>query len=381
MMEIGLNILLVGAVQGILLSVFLASSHRGIRNANIVLAILIAAVSCTMIINYYYIKYPGVGFNDFLFWLDPCFPFYGFLIFLYAKYFVGSGHQAGNQIFYAAIPAAIKLISWIFPGSEPDGLLSLYHEHGTTISRASEELIFWGVELGCNLSFTLAAIAILRRYRKKLFPRQSGTKNSRLTWLVWLVGFSVFIWIVEIGNIFLVAESRADFRSLFLFSYGLVTIVFYCMGYIGLRYPDFFTQKDEGKSKSVIGKIKKYAKSSLSDEMAKSHLSTLRSYMKNERPYLQSALKLRDLAHKMEISSNHLSQVINDQLGQNFFDFVNSYRVQEAKRLLKDPEYKHLTLIAVAFDAGFNSKTTFNTAFKKHTNLTPSEYQRRFRQA
>ena len=71
-----------------------------------------------------------------------------------------------------------------------------------------------------------------------------------------------------------------------------------------------------------------------------------------------------------------MAQVVNEQLSQNFLDFVNRYRVDEAKRRLLDPSLKHLSILAIAEDVGFNSKSSFNAVFKKNTNLTPSEYRR-----
>ncbi len=76
----------------------------------------------------------------------------------------------------------------------------------------------------------------------------------------------------------------------------------------------------------------------------------------------------------MNISVNHLSQVINEQLGMTFFDYVNSYRVEEVKARLSSPDVKNFTLLGIAYDSGFNSKSSFNSIFKKFTGLTPSQF-------
>ena len=96
--------------------------------------------------------------------------------------------------------------------------------------------------------------------------------------------------------------------------------------------------------------------------------------MENEKPYLNNRLGLKDVAEYLNISVHHLSQVINEQLDKNFFDFVNDYRVTEVKNLLRDPKHKQFTLLAIAYDCGFNSKSSFNSVFKKITGLTPSSY-------
>ena len=98
--------------------------------------------------------------------------------------------------------------------------------------------------------------------------------------------------------------------------------------------------------------------------------------MDTEKPYRQSNITIQELAELISIPKHHLSQVINDRLGKNFYDFINQYRVAEAQLMLLNPKYRHLTNLAVAEEAGFNSKATFNAVFKKQTGQTPSEYVR-----
>ena len=98
--------------------------------------------------------------------------------------------------------------------------------------------------------------------------------------------------------------------------------------------------------------------------------------MENERPYLNAKLSLRDVADYLGISTNHLSQVINENLKENFFDFVNGYRIAAVKRMMNDPTNSHLTLLGMAYESGFNSKSSFNATFKKMTGSTPSQYQK-----
>ncbi len=120
---------------------------------------------------------------------------------------------------------------------------------------------------------------------------------------------------------------------------------------------------------------KKYEKSGLSQEKAERCLEELPKLMKKERPYRDPELTLSDLATRLDISSRNLSEVINTRLNQNFFDFINQYRVEDVKKDLLDPKKSHLKILSLAFDAGFNSKTGFNTIFKKHNGMTPSEFR------
>jgi AraC-like DNA-binding protein len=120
----------------------------------------------------------------------------------------------------------------------------------------------------------------------------------------------------------------------------------------------------------------RYEKSTLTLERSDTYLQKLLDLMNTEKPYLDGDLTLQKLAKALSVSPHHLSQTINEQLNQNFFDFINTYRIEEAKRMLRDPGKKHYSILAVSEEVGFNSKSAFNAAFKKHVNMTPSEFRK-----
>jgi AraC-like DNA-binding protein len=105
-------------------------------------------------------------------------------------------------------------------------------------------------------------------------------------------------------------------------------------------------------------------------------LLRLEGHMRGQRPWLEPDLTLEQLAGQLQMRPKLLSQAINEGLGQNFFEFVNTYRIEEAKRLLTDPADKKITVLEVLYEVGFNSKSSFNTVFKKQTGLTPSEFKK-----
>jgi adenylate cyclase len=102
----------------------------------------------------------------------------------------------------------------------------------------------------------------------------------------------------------------------------------------------------------------------------------LLSYMDSELPYLNPSLSLRLLADQIEVHPNHLSWLVNESLGKNFNEFINQYRIEHFKKLASDPSNAHISLIGLAYESGFNSKTVFNTAFKKLEGMTPKEFQK-----
>ena len=120
----------------------------------------------------------------------------------------------------------------------------------------------------------------------------------------------------------------------------------------------------------------KYQKSGLDAETAVLLYSRLSVFMEVNKPYLEPDLTIYKLAEYLGVQRHHLSQVINEKAQKSFFDFINYYRVEEVKKQLSNPEMSNRNILGIALDCGFNSKATFNTAFKKYTGMTPSAYQK-----
>ncbi|MFK7979943.1 MAG: helix-turn-helix domain-containing protein [Saprospiraceae bacterium] len=106
------------------------------------------------------------------------------------------------------------------------------------------------------------------------------------------------------------------------------------------------------------------------------YIKKLEGYMVVHKPHLEPELTLAQLSKQIKIPTHYLSQVINEKLACNFLDFVNRYRIEDAKQKLTDAKYSHYTIISIAYEAGFNAKSTFYAAFKKQTGMTPSQYRK-----
>jgi TolB-like protein/AraC-like DNA-binding protein len=125
---------------------------------------------------------------------------------------------------------------------------------------------------------------------------------------------------------------------------------------------------------NTIEPIHKYKKSQYTDTEVIRYKNRLNTLMNDDKLFLNSELSLRLLAEYMNLPPNHMSQLLNEGFGQNFADYINSYRLQDFKARLGTDSAHQLTLLALAYDSGFNSKTVFNTFFKKKTGLTPKAY-------
>lgn len=117
----------------------------------------------------------------------------------------------------------------------------------------------------------------------------------------------------------------------------------------------------------------------IDDHLADNYLDTLTNYMQKEKPYLTEDCNLQFISEQTGISGHHLSNVLNNKLKKSFSDFINEYRIEESKEFLKSADHYNLTIEAIGFECGFGSKSSFNKVFKKHTQLTPSEYRQKFK--
>jgi AraC-like DNA-binding protein len=146
--------------------------------------------------------------------------------------------------------------------------------------------------------------------------------------------------------------------------------IIFMTGFFTIRQPEIIS----GIYKN--GNNVKYEKSGLDKAGSKAYLAELLELMSKRKLYLDEDIKMTGVADELKISPTYLSQIINAELGCNFFDFINKYRVKEVKSRLEDPNYSHFTLLGIAFDCGFSNKTSFNRAFKRFTGITPSEYHK-----
>lgn len=147
-----------------------------------------------------------------------------------------------------------------------------------------------------------------------------------------------------------------------------MALIIYGISYRAIKYPKSLIHWEEVKSK------RKYEKSSLSDQAADHYLKKLETAIEVEKVYRKNDLRLVDLAEQLDTTTHHLSQVINEKLNQNFFDYINSFRVNEAISLIRQEQDK--SLLEIAYAVGFNNKNSFNNAFKKHSGMNPSEMKR-----
>ena len=156
------------------------------------------------------------------------------------------------------------------------------------------------------------------------------------------------------------------------------------LGFRGIKHSTIFNQTvipyNQAQPEELPATNKEdtsYVNYGLKQDDAVSLSGKLKIYMETEQPYINMDLTLKDLATALDTYPYYITQVLNTVFNQNFYDFINTYRVEEVQRRLSDPQFKNLTILAVAYDCGFNSKSSFNRIFKQKTGLTPSQYKNR----
>ncbi len=229
-------------------------------------------------------------------------------------------------------------------------------------------LLFYYLKLSFN---------VLKAHEQNLKTNFSNLEKNKLAWLKHLLLAFGVIWGAAFVKAFFLAPSPADF----VIPPILLCLVIYAIGFYALKQPavffDTFLETDEQASLlSPLKQATKYKSSGLTPEDISSYKKRLVEYLESEKSYLSSELNLKNIAEHLNIPPHQLSQVINTGTKGNFYDLINSYRIQEAKRQLTDPNKQEETILAIAYEVGFNSKSAFNSAFKRYTDMTPSQYKK-----
>lgn len=215
--------------------------------------------------------------------------------------------------------------------------------------------------------YSILCLLVLRKYNKKLKAEFSSLEKKKLNWLSFLVFGFILIWFSGYYN-YLAFILKLQFEIPWIILILLVFLFANAIIFMSLKQPELFSGIIQQEA------VPKYAKTALPEERKDEFLEKILTYMKNEKPYLNPNLTITEVSECISIPAYYLSQVINSSLNQNFYDFVNSYRIEESKNYFQNNSKN--TILEVLYEVGFNSKSSFNKAFKKYTGMTPSEFKR-----
>jgi AraC-like DNA-binding protein len=396
---------LLGAIQGLVLAGALVSK-RSNRTANRLLAVTMVAFSIYLATDVYHATGFIEAFPHFFGAAHPMPFLFGPLIYLYAVTAADRTRRLTPRDALHFIPfLAVVLYGlpvYLMSGADK---LTLYHriQRGDVPPSVAVAL---PLKLLSGVIYAAITLLFLRRHHELVKASYSSVERVNLRWLLWLCGGAAAIWAIAVLSN--VLESMGVERVGFgddVIALAMAVMV-YGIGYMGLRQPEIFRfdtaeyrvpielrvsrerpapsppqvasllpVTDEPHVPSSDAASPRYERSGLSEREAQRLRARLTAVMENERPWRESDLTLADLADRLGTTPHKLSEVLNSQLGLTFYDFVNGYRVREVQRRIAAGDARKVTMLALALDAGFASKSTFNVVFKKHTQQTPSDYR------
>lgn len=354
---------LLGVAQALLLALVLMTIPRGNRTANRILAALAVTISvgisATILSSTHYFQiYPHLSR------INHPFDFLGGpLLFLYIKALT-SKSKLGKKAFLHFIPAVLVTL-----------FLMPFYLQNAEYKYASLPSVGWyharsALVIAQFLIYLVLIVFMLVRYSRKVRKQVTSYEKSILLQIRFLVVSFFGLWMLGILRYAIDLRYPAYMNQTNLILPLAATLMVYVLAYLGLKNSDALIGIEQPPPE------KKYEKSTLTPERAERYLKKLQHAMEPEKAYTDGNLTLQKLATQLSIPVQHLSQVVNEQLNQNILDFINAHRIEEAKRRLLDPDRSHLSILAIAEDVGFNSKSSFNAVFKKHTSITPSEFRK-----
>jgi len=309
---------------------------------------------------------------------------FGPLMFLYAK-LMTSERQFWNPVYLIHfLPFLIFLIISIFFYGKPvmDGTKGFLENDKFIVLR-----IVYGVSFLISITaYSYATFKVIHKHQRNLKSMISYT-SARVT-LQWLLVLSITFYVTYV--VVFILGAMDILLNIFAFdpykfSFFGLTLFAFLYAFYGFNQPAIFNpeeskfksqQATEENQLSDINNVKKYEKSGLKPSLIGKYTTEILEYLDQEKPYLDRELTINDVSKALNIPRHFITEIINKELGKNFFLLINEYRIEEVKQRLKLDEYKHLKILAIAYDSGFNSKSAFNHIFKNMTGMTPSEYKK-----
>jgi AraC-like DNA-binding protein len=365
----------VAVTQAALLGLVLLSTGRGNRTANRLLAALVLTIGALIGVTTL-VQSPRVAVVPHFIRVNHPIDFLPApLLYLYVRVVIaGRDREPGADLWRRAdwthfLPA-VACALYLLPYYAQSGAYKLADLGSPGYTRWYLLRSGLAIAIGC-VYIGLAVSRVVRFLRDEQHSLDQG-RSSVARQLRFLSAGFLGVAVVAAGRLVLDASLPAYMPVTTNWLPAVGTAILCGMAYLALRDP-------VAVDAAPAGTIRKYETSSLTSERAARGLDTVLHALEVDRAYLDPDLTLTSLAARLRMPVSHVSQIINERLHQSFTDLINHYRVEEAKRRIVDPAWRHYTLLAIAEEVGFRSKSSFNAVFKKHTQMTPSEFREQTR--
>lgn len=343
--------------------------------------IIYVVLSVFQLVIFSILKINPKEYSHLLYISEPLAMVYGVLIYIYARKQSSPNLKLYKTDWFLLIPFALAIVSYLpFYTLSAAEKLSDLTKFGSLNYDVFENVWEWNFEIIFNSTLMIAALKELKKYNTNIKDQFSDIHKIDLHLTQLVIKVCLATYLLELIFVYLTFFGFPYYRVLFEIFYLLDFTILLIIGYdaiVSYKHIEILQKGWADIPESEIklsGQIVKYAKSTLSKDSSLQIKEDLLEYMSTHKPFLKPKLKIKDLTELTGISSHHISQVVNEEFQKNFYEFINYYRVEEAKKLLKDPDYKNFTYTAIGFEVGFNSKSTFYTAFKKLTGVTPAQF-------
>ncbi|GAB4406122.1 MAG: helix-turn-helix domain-containing protein [Bacteroidia bacterium] len=366
-------ILWIGLYQSLLLVPVLWFRSRGRRLVNRLLALFVLLMGGRLLLGIYRFVPGAVAFDWLLILAPPANYFYGPLFYLYIKAFI-------EKDFVLRLRHLWHIQPWLLIAGGVAWVSQAFDWSYVSLLSPQVQAPPWPVRIiGLAMVLTIAGYIgagwrRILRYQRQVKSLASFTDPRHLRWLLFIAITLLLPILSLILTVIVIGPPRlAPYPALGVsLTVSLITVVALVRPAILDGLPEvLMVEADE----ALADVSRRYESSPLTPQQKDRYRAHLLQHMDQARPYLDQELTLQELATQLAINSKYLSQVINELLGQNFMDFINGYRIRRAQALLLHPAYRHLTILAIAQEVGFKSKSAFYTAFKAQTGMTPSDYR------
>lgn len=305
------------------------------------------------------------------------------LLFLYV--FSLTGHYVSWPAIMGHLGVYPLFVTLLFLLQEHDNLtLTAANGYILIPSNPATWMFYYAIPLAVSgLLYCIWDVILLRRHQKTIGELFSFDERINLDWLRYVVFgyFALFI----LASFFVFGATQFQLFPLdeaFALVGILLSFMLIAFGFYGFRQTSIFSDRElslnitpsEEKNDSPTAA---YAKSGLDPIKIERMAQEVAAYMDAGKPYLNENLSLTLLAEQFKCSQTQLSQIINQHFQMSFYDFINSYRIELAKEMLGSSNFEHLSILGIAFECGFKSKSSFNRYFKKYTGVSPSEFKKK----
>lgn len=348
---------IIAITQSLLLALFLITHNKGNKQSNKILAILLFIYAIYIPSSLITQKHISISYIIIAYICSQCSLLIGPFIYFYFISIINKNFHLSRKSIIHFVPFAIisgyLIYSFYVLHTSPN--IWIFSERNVGIIFLLQSFVY------LTLSYKK-----LKLYRNINKPVDDKIQKPIANWLKLLLIVFITVWIIN-THMFVILdlwEQLSLLPILIIVSYFVIFIILNLIVFFSLKNSAIFT---------VIGKYKNSSLSILDKQDIKKKLLL---FMENEKLYLNPLLTLSHLSKKLLINRGHLSQIINEAFHQHYNDFINSYRIQESMQIMKDPSNNKMNMLEIAYKVGFNSKSVFNRAFRKHTGQAPMEFRK-----